>query len=188
VVARARLEDLVGRGLDLKRRYLFVVDGAKALRSAIDTVFGAAQPVQRCRNHKLDNGVSHLPEDQHEQAKASLRAAFKLDAKDGITKLEHYASWLEQEWPAAASSLRQGLGEMFTVNRLWLPCVLRRCLGTSNIIDKGHSSARDRMRRVKNWQSGSMALRWTAAAFRRGLEGIPLDHGSRESLDAQGRP
>ncbi len=23
----------------------------------------------------------------------------------------------------------------------------------------------DRMRRVRNWQSGSMALRWTAAAF-----------------------
>jgi transposase-like protein len=45
VVARALLEDLVGRGLDPERRYLFVVDGAKALRSAIDTVFGADQPV-----------------------------------------------------------------------------------------------------------------------------------------------
>lgn len=165
VVAKALLEDLVGRSLDPKRRYLFVVDGAKALRSAIDTVFGGDQPVQRCRNHKLRNVVGHLPEDQHEQAKATLRAAFKLDAKEGTAKLEQYASWLEHQWPDAAASLREGLGEMFTINRLGLPSVLRRCLGTTNIIDNGHSAARDRMRRVKNWQSGSMALRWTAAAF-----------------------
>lgn len=165
VVAKALLEDLVGRGLDPERRYLFVVDGAKALRSAIDTIFGADQPVQRCRNHKLRNVVGHLPEEQHEQAKATLRAAFKLDAKEGPAKLEQYASWLEREWPDAAASLREGLGEMFTINRLGLPSVLRRCLGTTNIIDNGHSAARDRMRRVKHWQSGSMALRWTAAAF-----------------------
>jgi len=165
VVAQALLEDLVGRGLDPKRRYLFVVDGAKALRCAIDTVFGADQPVQRCRNHKLRNVVGHLPEDQHEQAKATLRAAFKLDAKEGTAKLEQYASWLEHQWPDAAASLREGLDEMFPINRLGLPSVLRRCLGTTNIIDNGHSAARDRMRRVKNWQSGSMALRWTAAAF-----------------------
>ena len=165
VVAVALLEDLVGRGLDPKRRRLFVVDGAKALRSAIGTAFGGDQPVQRCRNHKLRNVVGHLPEDQHEQAKATLRAAFKLDAKEGAGKLEQYASWLEREWPDAAASLREGLEEMFTINRLGLPSVLRRCLGTTNIIDNGHSAARDRMRRVKNWQSGSMALRWTAAAF-----------------------
>jgi transposase-like protein len=165
VVARALLEDLVGRGLDPGRRRLFVVDGAKALRSAIDAVCGADQPVQRCRNHKLRNVVGHLPEDQHEQAKATLRAAFKRDAKEGPAKLEQYASWLEHQGPDAAASLREGLDEMFTINRLGLPSVLRRCLGTTNLIDNGHSAARDRMRRVKNWQSGSMALRWTAAAF-----------------------
>ena len=45
------LEDLVDRGIDPGRRYLFVIDGAKALRSAIDKVFGRQNPVQRCRNH-----------------------------------------------------------------------------------------------------------------------------------------
>jgi hypothetical protein len=43
--------------------------------------FGTDLPMQRCRNHKLRNVAGHLPEDQHEQAKATLRAAFKLDAK-----------------------------------------------------------------------------------------------------------
>lgn len=171
-VAKALLEDLVGRGLDPQRRYLFVVDGAKALRCAIDAVFGSNQPVQRCRNHKLRNVVGHLPEDQREQAKATLRAAFRLDAKEGVAKLEQYASWLERDWPGAAASLREGLDEMFTINRLGLPSKLRRCLGTTNIIDNGHSAARGRMRRVKNWQSGSMALRWTAAAFAAASKGF----------------
>ena len=44
-VTRALLEDLVARGLDPARRRLFVIDGSKALRKAIDQVFGP-QPVQ----------------------------------------------------------------------------------------------------------------------------------------------
>ena len=47
----ALLEDLVERGIDSSRRYLFVIDGSKALRSAIDRVFGPSNPIQRCRNH-----------------------------------------------------------------------------------------------------------------------------------------
>ncbi len=54
---------------------------------------------------------------------------------------------------------------MFTINRLKLPSKLRRCLGTTNIIDNGHSALRDRVRRVRNWQSGAMALRWSAASL-----------------------
>jgi hypothetical protein len=116
--------------------------------------------------------VSHLPKDQQAQALATLRAAFRLEAAEGITKLEQYASWLEREWPGAAASLREGLSELFTVNRLGLTGALRRCLGTTNLIDNGHSAARDRMRRVKNWQSGAMALRWTAAAFEAASKGF----------------
>jgi putative transposase len=164
-VAKSLLADLVARGLDPKRRRLFVIDGSKALRKAIDEVFGDGTPVQRCRNHKLRNVLGHLPEAQHDQAKATFKAAFKLDTKEGTAKIEQYATWLEREWPGAAGSLREGLDEMFTINRLGLPSELRRCLGTTNLIDNGHSALRDRVRRVRNWQSGSMALRWTAAAF-----------------------
>jgi transposase-like protein len=171
-VAKALLEDLVRRGLDPARPRLFVIDGSKALRSAIDAAFGADHLVQRCRNHKQRNVTSHLPKDQHEQALATMRAAFKLEAAEGVAKLERYASWLEREWPGAAASLREGLGELFTVSRLGLTSPLRRCLGTTNLIDNGHSAARDRMRRVKNWQSGEMALRWTAASFEAASKGF----------------
>jgi transposase-like protein len=171
-VATALLEELIRRGLDPARPRLFVIDGSKALRAAIDAVFGTDQLVQRCRNHKQRNVVSHLPKDQQAQARATLRAAFKLEASEGIAKLEQYTSWLEREWPGAAASLREGLEELFTVNRLGRTSSLRRCLGTTNLIDNGHSAARERMRRVKNWQGGEMALRWTAASFEAASKGF----------------
>ena len=164
-VAKSLLEDLAGRGLDSKRRRLFVIDGSLALRKGIDLIFGVGTPVQRCRNHKLRNVLGHLPEAQHDQARSTLKAAFKLDAKEGTAQLEKYATWLERDWPGAAASLREGLEEMFTINRLGLPSELRRCLGTTNLIDNGHSALRDRVRRVKNWQNGAMALRRAAVAF-----------------------
>ena len=43
---------------------------------------------------------------------------------------------------------------MFTINRPGLPSSLRRYLGTTNVIDNGHSATRYRMQRVKNWQNG----------------------------------
>ena len=164
-VATALLEDLAGRGVASSQRRLFVIDGASALRKAVDLVFGVGTPVQRCRNHKLRNVLGHLPQAQHDQPRSTLKAAFKLDAKEGTAQLQKYATWLERDWPSAAGSLREGLDEMFTINRLGLPSELRRCLGTTNLIDNGHSALRDRGRRVKNWQSGSMALRWAAVAF-----------------------
>jgi len=164
-VAKSLLEDLVSRGLSVFQKRLFVIDGSKALRKAVDQVFGGENPVQRCRNHKLRNVIGHLPQDQQAQAKLTMKAALKLDAEQGIAKLEQYASWLERDWPSAAASLREGLSEMFTINRLGLPAKLRRCLGTTNLIDNSHSSVRERTHRVKHWQSGEMALRWAAAAF-----------------------
>ena len=97
-----RPEDLAGRGLDSKRRRLFVIDGSLALRKGIDLIFGVGTPVQRCRNHKLRNVLGHLPEAQHDQARSTLKAAFKLDAKEGTAQLEKYATWLERDWPSAA--------------------------------------------------------------------------------------
>ena len=174
-VVKELLEDLVQRGLDPQQRRLFVIDGAKALRAGIDAVFGPDNPVQRCRNHKLRNVLDHLPKEQHDQTKAALRAAFKLDAKAGQGKLEQLAGWFERGgWSSAASSLREGLAEMFTLNRLGLPASLCRCLATTNLVDSSHSGIREKTRRVSNWQDQAMALRWasgslqaTAEKFRR---------------------
>ena len=59
-VATALLSDLVDRGLDPEQGILFAIDGAKALRKAIRTVFGEKAPVQRCVRHKERNVLEHL--------------------------------------------------------------------------------------------------------------------------------
>jgi transposase-like protein len=159
------LNDLVRRGLSPDRRRLFVIDGSKALRAAIDAVFGADNPVQRCRAHKLRNVVDHLPKDQHANAKSTLRAAWKLPAEQGKRQIEQLARWYEKKHPSASASLLEGLDELFTINAMDLPPKLLRCLATTNIIESTNGGVRQRINRVKNWQDGSMALRWASAAF-----------------------
>jgi len=165
VVAKGLLEDLVRRGVRPDRRRLFVIDGSKALRAAIDAVLGAHNPVQRCRHHKIENVMGYLPEHLKEQVKAAMRAAFRLTATEGIARLEKQARWLEREYPDAAASLREGLAEMFTINRLGLSPALCRCLCSTNLIESPHSGVRLRTRRICRWRDGRMVLRWAAAAF-----------------------
>jgi putative transposase len=164
-VVKGLLENLVERGLQTGRKYLFVIDGSKALRCAIAAVFGPENPVQRCRNHKLENVSSYLPQELKAQVKAVMRAAFRLPAKEGMARLEKQAEWLEREYPSAAASLREGLAEMFTVNRLGLSPSLARCLVSTNVIESPHSGVRLRTRRVCRWRDGKMVLRWAAAAL-----------------------
>ena len=175
VVALGLLESLVERGLDPGRARLFVLDGSKALRAAAGQVFGSGCLVRRCRNHKMRNVVGHLPKELHDQARAVLRAAWKLDAKEGGARIEQFASWVETRHPDAAGSLREGLDELFTVSAIGLTPALKRCLGTTNVIDNAHSGMRRRTGRVTRWRDGSMAVRWTAAAFldaEKGYRGI----------------
>jgi putative transposase len=166
-VVKELLEDLVERGVKPEQKRLFVIDGSKALRAAINAVFGAHQPVQRCRAHKLRNVLDHLPKDQKDQVKSVLRAAWKMDAKAGMARLKKLAEWLEREYPSAAASVMEGLEECFTINRLDVPPSLHRCLATTNLIESPHSGVRMRTRRVCRWRDGGMVKRWMAAAFLR---------------------
>src|SRR5205085_2927297 len=73
------------RGVRTDQQYLFVIDDSKALRAAIEEVFGGNQPVQRCRNHKMRNVLDELPREQHTQVLNVMRAAWKLtDAEEGV--------------------------------------------------------------------------------------------------------
>ena len=163
--ATALLEGLVERGVDPNRRYLFVIDGSKALRAAINRTFGAGSPVQRCRHHKIRNVCNQLPNDLADQVKSVMKAAYNLPWQEGMAKLRKQTDWLATHYPGAAASLREGLEETFTINRLELSSALRRCLGTTNIIESPHAGVRLRTNRVSRWRDGKMVLRWAAAAF-----------------------
>ena len=164
-VVKDLLSGMIARGLDPQQRYLFVIDGSKALRAAIDEIFGDRAHVQRCRTHKLRNVLERLPKQQRAQTKAVMNAAFKLEAKAGMDKLRQQAKWLQAEHADAAASLLEGIEEMFTVNRLGLPPTLMRCLTTTNIIENPNGIVRSTTQRVKRWRDQDMALRWTAAGF-----------------------
>jgi transposase-like protein len=164
-VVKDLLRRLIERGLDETLSYLFVIDGGKALRSAIDEMFGERAKVQRCRTHKLRNVLERLPKTEAAQTKAVMMAAYKLEPKQGMAKMKTQAQWLEREHPDAAASLREGLHETFTVNALGLPPSLTRCLCTTNIIENPNGIVRRTSRRVTHYRDADMALRWTAAGF-----------------------
>jgi putative transposase len=162
---RRLLEDLVARGVTPGRRRLFVIDGSKALRAAVDAVYGPDNPVQRCRAHKRRNVLEQLPKSQRPTDQAALQAAYRLEADQGQSHLEQLAQMYEKQWPQAAASLREGLAETFTINRLNVPPTLRRALATTNLIESPHSGTRLRTRHVSRWQDAAMVLRWTASAY-----------------------
>ncbi len=164
-VATDLLNDIVERGIKPDRLRLFVIDGSKALRCAINAVYGPKNPVQRCRNHKVRNVLGYLGDDQKDQVRCAMKAAFSLEADKGKQKLKQLAKWLEQEYPSGRSSLLEGLDEMFTINALGLPKSLCRCLGSTNVIESPNSGVRTRTGRVKNWRGHGMVVRWVAASL-----------------------
>jgi putative transposase len=160
------LTGLRDRGLRTDQQYLFVIDGAKALRAGIEEVFGSDQPVQRCRNHKMRNVLNELPREQHAQVVNVMRAAWKTtDCEEGVKRLEGLARFLEHDYESAARSLREGMAEMFTLQKLKLPPSLYKCLGTTNVIESPQSGVHKRTINVTRWRDQAMVERWAASAW-----------------------
>ena len=165
-VAGALLADLVDRGLDVEQGLLFVIDGSKALRKAIRQVFGNDVPVQRCVQHKERNVLDHLPERDRDTVKRRLRQAWQDNDHDiALDQLNTLALELDKPHPGAASSLREGMEETLTVTRLGITGKLKRTLQSTNPCESMISTVRAINRNVKNWSSGEMCLRWTAAGM-----------------------
>ena len=165
-VVKALLEDLVSRGLDSERKMLVVIDGAKALRKAVGSVLGEAALVQRCRIHKLRNVLDHLPKEKQAQARWRLQKAWaQKDPESAHKELHKVARWLEGYSPMAVASLKEGLEETLTVQRLGLHHHLARVLSNTNIMENCFSQVAERTRRVKQWQGAQMVLRWAASAL-----------------------
>ena len=165
-VTTGLLSDLVTRGLPTDRTLLFVVDGAAGLRRAITDVFGSRGVVQRCQVHKCRNVLGHLPERLHASVRKALRDAWELDSADRAARvLERLAGSLERDHPGAAASIREGLEETLTVQRLGLTGALQRTLRTTNIIENLNGSVERYTRNVKRCRGGQMIQRWVASAL-----------------------
>jgi transposase-like protein len=165
-VVKALLQDLVGRGLVTDRPMLFVIDGSKALRKAIGQTFGKLAVVQRCQQHKRVNVREHLPARLRPSVERALTDAWKGERADlAQRQLERLASSLERDHPGAAASLREGLEETLTLQRLGASGWLYKTLCTTNPIENLNGSLERYTCNVKRWRGGSMIQRWAASAL-----------------------
>jgi putative transposase len=161
------LNDLVARGVSADGGLLVVIDGAKALATAVRSVFGELALVQRCQLHKRRNCTDYLPKRERGWVEARMVRAFNhADPDQGLADARRLATELEARWPSAAASLSEGLEDMFTVSRLGIDGRLAKTLTNTNCIESMISIARTVTARVKRWQDdGKMRRRWCAAGM-----------------------
>ena len=182
-------------GLDITTPRLYVLDGAKALSSAVKRHAGETAWIQRCQVHKRRNVLDQLPEEYQPGIERKLLAAYGLlDYTEAKKALDQIHRELERINPSAARSLEEGMEETLTVHKLQMPEMLRKSLASTNIIESAFSVAEELCRRVKRWREGDHRERWAGSAlllaeskFRRikGYKEIPkllnalADHGKK---------
>jgi len=116
--------------------------------------------------HKERNVLDHLAEAERDPVRRRLRSAWAItDHAEALASLRALASELERSHPSAAVSLREGLAETVTVQRLGASERLRTTLASTNPCESMIEIVRRVGRNVKRWQEADMRLRWTAAGM-----------------------
>ncbi|MGH9434188.1 MAG: IS256 family transposase [Terriglobia bacterium] len=160
------LSDLVSRGLDFTVPRLYVLDGGKALTSAVKKHAGESAAIQRCQVHKRRNVLDHLTDEQRPAAAKKLNAAYALEdyaaAKLALNTLHRELMDLN---PSAARSLGEGMEETLTVHRLHIPMQLRKTLASTNVIESAFSIVETVCRNVKRWHGGDQRERWVGSGL-----------------------
>jgi putative transposase len=160
------LEDLVGRGLDCSHPCLWIVDGSKALHSAVQRHAGPNVQIQRCQLHKRRNVCGHLPEEHQTRVDRKLRAAYAMTHyEEARGALQQVLRELMDLNPSAARSLEEGLEETLTVHRLKVPELLRKSLASTNVIESAFSRVETICRNVKRWRNGDQVERWVGSGL-----------------------
>jgi transposase-like protein len=165
-VVGALLSDLLARGLDFSTPRLYVLDGGKALHTAVRRHAGESAFLQRCQVHKKRNVVDHLPEEHKADVRRKMQNAYSMadyaDAKRALELLHHELMHLN---PSAARSLEEGLEETLTVHKLRVPDQLRRTLACTNVIESAFSIVETVCRNVKRWRDGDQIERWVGSGL-----------------------
>ena len=123
--------------------------------------------------HKLRNVLEHLPERLRPSVSRAMRDAWNSrDAELGLRQLERLARSLAREHPGATGSLREGMEETLTVQRLGIDGALLRTLRTTNPIENLNGAVAHHTRNVRRWRDGEMLLRWIGAALHEATGGF----------------
>ena len=114
-IVKHLLEDIRRRGVDFEVPRLYVLDGGKALHSAVRKMAGKCALIQRCQEHKIRNVAGHLTEEYRSVITSRMRNAYAMlqyaDAKRALDALLRELMDLN---PSAARSLEEGMEETLT--------------------------------------------------------------------------
>jgi transposase-like protein len=181
VAVKSLFGDIIERGVRSDLPRLFVLDGSKALAKAVRDTFGDMAQIQRCQVHKKRNVQSHLPESETANVGMAIsRAYLEHDYDKALRQLNMIADNLDNRYPDAAASMREGLAETLTIHRLGLPGLLRKTLSNTNAMESANAVASGIVRRISKWQDGEMLLRHMAAAFVEAERGFRRIQGYRQ--------
>jgi transposase-like protein len=165
-VVSTLLSDLIERGLDFSTPRLYILDGGKALHSAVRRHGGEAALIQRCQVHKKRNVVDHLPDEYKSDVRRKMQNAYAMvDYDDAKRALERLHRELLEMNPSAARSLEEGMEETLTVHKLRVPDQLRRTLSSTNVIESAFSIVETVCRNVKRWRAGDQIERWVGSGL-----------------------
>ena len=160
------LRSLVRRGLRTDRGLLCVIDGAKGLRKAIQTVFGCQAVVQRCQWHKRENVVAYLPKSQQTTWRRRLQQAYErptyAEAKAALLRLRQE---LRPVNLSAVTSLDEGFEETLTLHRLGVFTTLGISLKTTNCLESLNAQLGQLTDKVDHWRTSDQKQRWVASAL-----------------------
>jgi len=154
LVARDFLSDLVRRGLDQTKPILFVLDGSKAFPRAIFEIFDYPL-IQRCRIHKMRNICQYLPDILKDSIAKRISRAWNMDRfEDAHKELMNIIQFLKKSAPKAAATLKEGLTETLTLQKLQFnQNNLSEVLDSNNLIESVFAQVEHFCRRVTYWKN-----------------------------------
>jgi putative transposase len=161
IVCRDLIRDMIERGLDAEKNYLFAIDGSKALVQAIRAAFGQDAQIQRCQEHKIRDVQGYVPVKLRAPLRKKIQAAYdERTEKAAYARLSGIRLELLNVSEKAANALAEGLYETLTVHRLGVTGLLRASLRTTNVMESAFSSVRRYMGRVTKFKDEAQIELW----------------------------
>lgn len=156
---------MIERGLRGVR--LVVGDRCAGLVATVNSMLPEAR-YQRCMVHFMRNVLAKVPPTHREWASAALKAIFAQESREAaLSKAEGVATQMEsRRLKAAASCLREGVGETTTYLLAEFPASHRIKLRTNNMIERLNKEIRRRTRVVGSFPDSNSALMLVCARIR----------------------
>ena len=179
---QALTDRLVERGFKLAaRRPLAILDGSKALRSAVRRHWPDAA-VQTCLVHVARRLRGKLAKRWHGELKRlfkRLREASSLEAaEEALAALERFVAAKSAE---GKKTLELARDEMLTLFALGVPDTFNKPLLSTNSIENSIRNMRRLLGRVTRWRAQTeMASRWMACAMLEAEKGFRRIQGYRQ--------